>query len=150
MDYHRTQLERDQATAVARGLEMEIQKLQTEQQSLRSEYQSLQTEQQSLRSEYQSLQAEQQSLRSEYQSLQAEHQSAISTYQRAVDAGRRMAIQLEDSLCANAQDQDINKALTSALESERRGRAEILNSHSWRMTAPLRKVLDLLLNLRQT
>jgi len=106
------------------------------------------------------------SLQLEVRSLQTERLAAVAECKRAFGAQHALFARLDDSNRALEREQDNRielerqfthfrstmeqelNLLRNALESERRDRAEILRSYSWRITAPVRKLYDLLLAVR--
>jgi hypothetical protein len=106
------------------------------------------------------------SLELEVRSLQTERLAAMVECKRAFGAQHALLAQLDDSRRALEKEQDNRikleqgftayrssneqelNSLQTAVESERRGRAEILKSYSWRITAPVRRLYDLLLAVR--
>ena len=106
------------------------------------------------------------SLQLEVRSLQTERLAAVAECKRAFGAQHGLLAQLDDSRRDLEREQDnriklerqfaeLRLALEQelnvfrdAIESERRDRAEIFNSYSWKITAPLRKLYDLFLSVR--
>jgi len=106
------------------------------------------------------------SLQLEVRSLQTERLAAVAECKRAFGAQHALFARLDDSKRALEREQDHRielerqfthfrstmeqelNALRNAVESERRDRAEILRSYSWRITAPVRKLYDLFLAVR--
>jgi hypothetical protein len=140
--------------------------LESERESLRQELDRVVREKSAVEHERDQAMLAARSLQLEVRSLQTERLSAVAECKRAFGAQHGLLAQLDDSKrdLEKEQDSRINlerqftafrlamdqelKVYQNAIECERRDRAEMLNSYSWKITAPLRRLYDLLLSVR--
>jgi hypothetical protein len=123
-DKHKAEKDREEAILAARTLELEMRTLQTERLAAVAECK---------------------------RAFGAQHAlfAQLDESKRALDREEDNRVKLEDEVIAyRARIEQELTGLRNAVESERRNRDEIFRSYSWRITAPVRKLYELLLAVR--
>lgn len=150
----------------AADLESERDAAMTKLESVRQEFDRIAREKGAVEHERDQAMLTARSLQLEVRNLQTERLAAVAECKRVYGAQQGLLAQLDDAKrdLKKEQDNRINlerqftafrltmdqelRVLQNAIESEHRDRAEILNSYSWKITGPLRRLYDLLLAVR--